>query len=111
MALKLNKKFALLYGIMLGDGCLSLVYGRKKFVAIAGSMADDIPFFDNIVRPIIKRLINKSIPIKFIPQKGAIQLNFIKHSLFDFMHRFGFPIGKKGNRLFIPKIFYRRNVR
>lgn len=110
MPLKLTRSFATLYGIMLGDGCLSLVYGRKKFIAIAGSMADDVPFFDKIVKPAIKKLINKDIRIKFIPQKGAIQLNFIKYSLFDFIHSFGFPVGKKGNRLFIPPIFYKKRL-
>ena len=44
MTLKVNRNFALLYGIMLGDGCLSLIYGKKKNISIAGSMKDDIPF-------------------------------------------------------------------
>lgn len=110
MPLKLTRSFATLYGIMLGDGCLSLVHGRRKFIAIAGSMADDVPFFDKIVKPAIKKLINNDIPIKFIPQKGAIQLNFVKYSLFDFIHSFGFPIGKKGTRLFIPKLFYEKKL-
>jgi len=26
-----EERFALFYGIMLGDGCLSLVYGKKKY--------------------------------------------------------------------------------
>lgn len=110
MPLKLNRNFALLYGIMLGDGCLSLVYSRKKFIAIAGSIDDDIPFFNEIVKPSIKKLINKDIPIKLKPEKGSIQLNFVKHSLFDFIHSFGFPIGKKGATLSIPKIFYAKNL-
>lgn len=110
MALKLNRNFALLYGVMLGDGCLSLVYGRKKFVAISGSMADDIPFFEKVVKPIIKGLVSKEIPIKFRNKKNTIDLNFVNHSLFDYIARFGFPIGKKGNKLFIPKIFYGKNL-
>lgn len=110
MSLKLTRDFAVLYGIMLGDGCLSLVYGKKKFIAIAGSMADDVPFFNEVVKPSIKKLINKDIPIKYIPKKGSIQLNFIKNNLFDYIHSFGFPIGKKGNKLFIPKIFYEKRL-
>jgi hypothetical protein len=110
MPLKLNKNFALLYGIMLGDGCLSLVYGRKKYISIAGSMIDDVPFFEKIVKPIIKQQISKEIPIKYKHPKNEIELNFINHSLFDFISGFGFPIGKKGNKLFIPKEFYSRNL-
>lgn len=110
MPLKLNRGFALLYGIMLGDGCLSLVYDKKKFIAISGSMYDDIPFFNQIIKPIIKNLINKDIPIKYRKQKNTIDLNFVKNSLFDYIHSFGFPIGKKGNRLFIPKVFYKTKL-
>ena len=47
MALKLTKNFALLYGIMLGDGCLSLFNNRKKYISISGSLVDDKPFFEN----------------------------------------------------------------
>ncbi len=110
MVLQINRNFALLYGIMLGDGCLSLVYGKKKFVAITGSQDDDIPFFECIIKPIIKQLIDKEIPLKYRSSKRAIDLNFVNHRLFDFIASIGFPIGKKGNKLFIPKIFYDKNM-
>ncbi len=110
MVLKLSRNFALLYGIMLGDGCLSLVYGKRKFISIAGSMHDDIPFFEKVVKPIIFNLIKKDIPIKFRYSKNTIELNFMNKSLFDYISSFGFPIGKKGNWLFIPKIFYKKNL-
>ena len=45
MSLKINKNFAVLYGVMLGDGCLSLVHKMKKFISITGNKLDDIPFF------------------------------------------------------------------
>lgn len=110
MVLKLTRNFALLYGVMLGDGCLSLVYGKRKFISIAGSMHDDIPFFEKIVKPTILSLINKDIPIKFRYAKNTIELNFMSKILFDYLSRFGFPIGKKGNKLFIPQIFYKKNL-
>ncbi|MFA5259393.1 MAG: LAGLIDADG family homing endonuclease [Candidatus Pacearchaeota archaeon] len=110
MVLKLNKNFAILYGIMLGDGCLSLTNKNKKIIFIAGSLKDDIPFFEKIIKPIIKNQINKDIPIRYKPQTGSIQLNFVKNDFFDFIHSFGFPIGKKGNQLFVPKVFYEKNL-
>ena len=110
MALKLNKNFAILYGIMLGDGCLSLVYEKKKFISITGNSNDDLPFFNDIIKPILKRLINKDIPIKFRKNENTIDFNFINYGLFDFINGFGFPIGKKGNQLFIPKIFYEKKL-
>lgn len=55
-------------------------------------------------------MIGKEIHIKYRPNKNTIDLNFINHNLFDFISSFGFPIGKKGNRLFIPKIFYDKKL-
>jgi hypothetical protein len=110
MVLSLNKKFAILYGIMLGDGCLSLTGRNKKIVFVAGSLKDDVPFFDNIIKPIIKNQINRDIPIRIRAKIGSINLNFSSTKLFDYIHKLGFPIGKKGDKLFIPKIFYERNM-
>lgn len=110
MTLKLTKNFAILYGILLGDGCLSLVYGRKKFISITGNSKDDVPFFNTIIKPILKRLINKDIPIKFRKNENTVDLNFVNKNLFDFFQSFGFPVGKKGNQLFIPKVFYEKNL-
>ncbi len=110
MSLKLTKNFAFFYGVMLGDGCLSLGCKRRKTVFVAGSMADDIPFFEEVLIPCVKKLIDKDIPIRFRPSMGAINLHFIKNSLFDFVSSFGFPIGKKGDKLFIPKVFYEKNL-
>jgi len=109
MTLKINRNFALLYGIMLGDGCLSS-FNKRKYLVIAGSMADDKPFFENIIKPIISSLVNKNPPIIYRPSKGAIYLNFVNKALFDFIADFGFPVGKKGDRLFIPEILYKKNL-
>lgn len=110
MPLEINKDFALLYGIMLGDGCLSLVKGKKKCIVVSGSMEDDIPFFEKVVRPIIKQLINKDVPILYRNSDNSISLKFLCESLFDFMQGLGYPVGKKGNKLFIPKIFYEKGL-
>lgn len=110
MVLKLTKNFAILYGVMLGDGCLCLTRRRKKIVFIAGSLEDDVPFFKETIIPIIRGLIQKNIPIRFRSNIGCINLNFISNKLFDFISNFGFPIGKKGNQLFIPKSFYEKNL-
>ena len=110
MALKLNKNFAILYGIMLGDGCLSLTSKNKKIVFIAGSLRDDIPFFEKSINSILKGLIGRTYPIKTKNYKGSIELIFMNQKLFDFINGFGFPIGKKGNKLFIPKIFYDKRL-
>jgi hypothetical protein len=111
MGLQIDKDFALLYGIMLGDGGLSLAKrrGRKtdgKFITITGSSVDDVKFFGEVVRPLLKKYRNKDTNLKYKRNCNAIEYNFIDQRLFDFVASVGFPIGLKGNRLFIPKIFY-----
>lgn len=109
MEIEIDKDFALLYGIMLGDGCLSQS-GRHKFIAITGSSQDDLPFFKEVIHPILRKYRAKDTNIKFKKDCNAIEYNFVDNKLFNFFVSTGFPIGKKGNRLFIPKIFYDLNL-
>jgi len=108
--LNYEERFALFYGIMLGDGCLSLVSGKKKFISITGSSNDDLPFFKEIISFLLKEFRGKETNIKFRKACRAIDFNFTDKRLFDLIHSKGFPIGKKGPNLIIPKIFYRKNL-
>ncbi len=115
MDFKIDKDFALLYGIMLGDGCLSLCNRKNrrtkmKILTITGSSIDDVPFFENVIHPILRRLRGKDTNIKFVKNENTITFNFSDEKLFDFLSQTGFPIGKKLDRLFIPKIFYDMNL-
>ena len=110
MGFEIDKDVALLYGIMLGDGCLSLVYEKKKFIVITGSSKDDLPFFENVVHPLLKKFRGKNTNIKFRKDCNAIDFNFIDSKLFDFIHSFGFPIGKKGTEISIPDVFYEKDL-
>lgn len=110
-----DKDFAILYGIMLGDGCLSLVnkkdrIAKAKFVSITGSSDDDLPFFENIISPILTKFRGRNTTIKFRKSCKAIDFNFTDSKLFDVIHSFGFPIGKKENKLSIPKVFYDKKL-
>ena len=66
MLLKLDKDFALFYGIMLGDGCLSEYLNRgykMRIIAITGSSLDDLPFFKEVISPLLKKFRNKESKI------------------------------------------------
>lgn len=105
-----DEKFALLVGILLGDGCLSLVKGKKKYIVITCSLDDDLPFFEEIVAPLLEFFRGKKTNIKFRRDCRAIEFNFTDKKLFDLIVSVGFPIGKKGPNLIIPKIFYEKNL-
>ncbi len=110
MEFTIDKDFALLYGIMLGDGCLSRYVTKEGYtrncLVISGSSLDDVPFFENLIRPILKKLRGRDLNIKFKKDCNGIEFNFLDKELFEFLSKTGFPIGKKLDRLFIPKIFY-----
>lgn len=107
---EINKDFALLYGIMLGDGCLSLIYGRQKTVTITGSSADDGPFFNEVIKPALKNIRERDTAYRIRKDCKAIEFNFKDRQFFDLMAGLGFPVGKKGNKLFIPDVFYERHL-
>jgi hypothetical protein len=108
--LNYEEKFALFYGIVLGDGCLSLVDRRKKFISITGSLDDDLPFYEGVISLLLKEFRNKDTKIKFRKACRAIDFNFTDKKLFDLIASKGFPIGKKGPNLIIPKAFYKDNL-
>lgn len=101
-----KEKFALFYGIMRGDGCLSLVDGNKKFISITGSLDDDLPFYKEVISPLLNEFRGKDTNIKFRKDCAAIEFNFTDKKLFDIISSKGFLIGKKGPNLIIPEVFY-----
>ena len=105
-----KEKFALLYGIMLGDGCLSLVNGNKKFISITGSLDDDLPFYKEVISLLLNEFRGKDTNIKFRKDCRAIDFNFTDKNLFELIASNGFPIGKKGPNLIIPEVFYEDNL-
>lgn len=110
MTIKIDKNFALLYGIMLGDGCLS--YSRKKqdyAIFITGSYYDDQDFFKSTVKPLIDKLREKPVKIRERPYEGSLRIDISDKRFFTEFSSLGFPIGEKGIKLSIPKIFLRNN--
>ncbi len=106
MTVKRDKNFALLYGIMLGDGCLSYCSKRQDYaMCISGSYYHDQDFFKSIVKPVIDKLRKKPVKIRARPEAGCLRIDISDKRFFKNFSSLGFPIGKKGVKLSIPKIF------
>lgn len=109
-----NEKFALLFGIMLGDGCLSHYIskqGREGYaVVVTGNYYNDKPFFDTALVPLLSSLRGKQVKIKERPKYGTIEINFCDKVLFHKIKNLGFPVGKKGTKIIIPKTFYEKDL-
>ena len=95
-----SENFDLIYGIMLGDGCLSKI-GRAHFISISSDLHTDLPFVEKYV-PILEGLRGKKVPFYLRKKCGKIEVIFSDKKLFGAFEKAGFPIGKKGKELLIP---------
>ena len=102
--MKITKDFALFYGIMLGDGCLSR-YGRHYDISITGHKIDDYRFFKDVIQPIICHLAKRKVNLRERKNEKTILFGFSCKDLFYKLKQHKFPVGKKGNKLEIPKVF------
>jgi len=99
----MKKKIALIYGTLLGDGCLSKV-GKASFISITCNVYSDIPFII-FIHPILEEIRGKPIKIHKRPKYGKVEINFSDIKMFNYFNNLGFPIGKKGPNITIPTHF------
>lgn len=99
-----NKETALVYGVLLGDGCLSKVEPNYYFVDVCCNIHDDIPFLKKI-KPIFEKIRKNNINIKLRPSHGAANIVICHKKTFLFFKSLGFPVGVKGTTLKISNHF------
>jgi hypothetical protein len=114
--MKIDRDFALFYGILMGDGCIGK-YGYKnrknKYnynISINCNAIDDVPFFDNIVGPLLLSITGRKVNYRYRKDCNCIAYNFSNKEFFFKLKKIGFPTGKKGTRIRIPQIFYKRKL-
>jgi hypothetical protein len=110
-----DEKFALLYGIMLGDGCISKYKsgGRKYIIfSISGDYYSDRSFYLKVLCPLIDSIRKNKKPIKIKERlgQGKLEIQFSDKELVTKFTKLGFPLGKKGTKLKIPKWFFQKNL-
>ncbi|PIZ50590.1 hypothetical protein COY27_06625 [Candidatus Woesearchaeota archaeon CG_4_10_14_0_2_um_filter_33_13] len=98
--MKITKDLALVYGVLLGDGCLSKIRNHS-FISITCNIHSDKAFLEKI-KPFLEKLRQK--PIKLYERKkyGKIEINFSDKKLFNQFLKSSFPVGKKGPNLIVP---------
>lgn len=98
-----DEDFAFIYGVMLGDGCLSR--GKKnRSISISLNIHSDGPFAE-IVKNKLEKIRGKNIRIWARPFYGKLEINFSDKKIFEKFKSDGFPVGKKGIELAIPRVF------
>jgi len=100
----LDKDIALIYGTMLGDGCLSRVGKHHYFLEICGNIKDDLHFLKKI-KSKLEKIRGKRIKIKKRLSLGKLEMSFSDKKTFLLFKNLGFPVGKKGTKVRIPDKF------
>jgi hypothetical protein len=101
----MSERFALLYGILLGDGCISKVGKKYYFISIVGNLKLEQRFYSEIILPILEEFTQRKISIRKSVKFRKLEIIFVNKEFFLFLNSLGFPIGKKGNNLHIPNLF------
>ncbi len=107
----ITRDLAEFYGILLGDGCISVYTARKankinRVIRIDGNLFTDLKYYE-YVKKLIKEIIGKDVTIKFRKDCNGIFIVFQKKEFSNFLHySLKFPYGKKTfAKLEIPEIF------
>jgi hypothetical protein len=100
-----ENKYALLYGIILGDGCISKVGNNYYFISVVGNVLDDLEFLNEVVKPLLESVTNCKIVVKRRIKQRKAEILFSDKEFFQRLMEDGFPVGKKGINLTIPAKF------
>jgi len=105
----------LLFGILLGDGCLSCYKVKerkstKKVIVFTGHKQDDKEFYELILIPLLRSLTDNSVKLKERNNVNVIEIHLFDITLFNRISALGFPVGKKGIILEIPIYFYEKDL-
>lgn len=105
--MELSKEFCELYGVLVGDGCLSRYKSQGRIhrvIRIDGNLKTDEQYY-LYLRNLIRKVLNKEVTIKRRPSYSSIYFMFHDIIFFTYLHdSFGFPIGKKGEIQFPDSI-------
>ena len=102
---KMNEDLAELYGVMMGDGCLSRYFAtcekKEIFCTLITGHTHDEPYYRQVLQPILIKEFGVKGCIRFRKDCNAVRFETTHKHVFDFFSEFGFPIGLK-NILYMP---------
>lgn len=104
-SLLLSTNLCELAGTFIGDGCFNLYKNKVYHIEFAGDKRYDLPYYNNVIIPIIKEVIPDIKPhfYKSYLRENAIRIVFYSRSLFFLLKDFlGFIPGKKTFTVKIP---------
>nr|MBA4405281.1 hypothetical protein [Nanoarchaeum sp.] len=113
---KIDEELAYFCGILAGDGCLaSRKLNRSYDVYCGGNLENEKEFYDYRIKPLIKKLFNLDIEMKYFPggvngNNGVYGFRIGSKAIYSFLlNTIRLPSGKKYDNLQIPLIFKNNN--
>lgn len=96
---EMNEKLAELYGVLIGDGCLSQYfssYAQKSiFCTLITGHSHDEPYYRQVLQPILINEFGIKGCVRFRNDCKCIRFETIHKNIFNFFKAFGFPVGLK----------------
>ncbi len=96
-----------IFGVVLGDGCLSRIYLKREkryrhYIFITGNLQKDKAYLLSYIKPLIENTFQVKVRVREIYNHNCVHLIIEGRPIFWWFVKNGFPIGKKGRCLKIP---------
>jgi len=104
---EITPELAYFCGVLAGDGSIGFQEKKKDYwIRCVGNPKDEQEFYNKLIKNSIKNLFNLKIMPKFYDKRTTYGFNINSKSLVKYLTEFiGLPLGKKYDKLKIPKIF------
>ena len=109
--IKIDEKLSELVGIMMGDGCITKFFAKydKRYryvITVSGHSITDNEYHRNIVAKLFSEIFEIKEPkIVKIKNENAIKITVGHKPIAEYLISLGLPLGKKYDKLEIPKYF------
>lgn len=104
---QIDTDLAYFCGVLAGDGSIGYREKKKEYsIKCVGNPKDEIEFYNILIKNLIKKLFNLDINPKFHDKKTTYGFSLYSRSIVKYLtETIGLPLGKKYEKLKIPKIF------
>lgn len=104
---RISGDLAYFCGVLAGDGSIRFQASKKQYeIHCAGNPKDEKEFYNETISPIIKKLFNLDVKPKYLSSGKVYGIDICSKNLVKYLTEFiGLPLGKKYEKLCIPKIF------
>lgn len=108
----ISPDLAYIVGVLAGDGNIFVRKDKHDYrIKCVGNPKDEIDFYKEIIAPLFSKVFNIELDLKYQDSNTTYGFYIYSKSLVEFFNKiFELPIGRKYNKLKIPKIIKDNNL-